>query len=119
MVDHEVHAGLAQHGGAQPGGDGLLQHRHHARVHVDDLGVPAPVFSDWLVKGHRVHVPAPHAALAHVSLAAGHEAGHLHVAVRGAHLAHHLATSIIIQTRYRVALSLSTFLKLWNAECGS
>ena len=67
------------------------------------------------MKGHRVDVPAPHAALAHVALAAGHEAGHLHVAVRGAHLAHHLAI-IIIQTRYRVVLSLIHLLEA--VECG-
>ena len=80
-VHHHVHAGLPDHRGAELGGDGLLQHRHHPGVHVDDLGVPAA-----------------DAALAHVALAAGHEAGHLEAGVRGAHLGHHLLETVELRS---------------------
>ena len=62
------------------GGDLLLEHREHVGIHVDYLGVSS---SD--------------AALAHVVLAAGHEAGQLQVGVRG-------------------SISVITFLKLWKAD---
>ena len=76
-VDHHVHAGLPDHGGAKFGGDRLLEHGHDPGVHVDHLGVAAP-----------------NAALPHVTLAAGHEAGHLQSRVRGAHLSHHLLKAV-------------------------
>ena len=72
---------LSEDCGTELGTDGLLEQGHHLQVHVDHLGVPAP-----------------HAALAHVALAAGHEAGHLHLAVGGAHLAQDLHHIINLRT---------------------
>ena len=76
-VDHHIHAGLADDSGTQLGGDALLQHGKHPGVHVDDLSISS---SD--------------ATLAHVSLAAGHEAGTLQLGVGGAHLCHHLLETV-------------------------
>ena len=76
-IHHHVHAGLPDHCGAELGGDGLLKHREHPGVHVDDLGVAAP-----------------DPALAHVALAAGHEARHLQSRVGGAHFCHHLFETV-------------------------
>ena len=59
------------------GGDRLLEHHEHIGIHVDQLGVSP---SD--------------AALAHVALAVGHEAGQLQVGVRGSHLSHHLLEAV-------------------------
>ena len=38
-VHHNIHASLPYYSGAQLGGDGLLQHGHHPRVHVDHLSI--------------------------------------------------------------------------------
>ena len=44
----------------------------------------------WVSSCADLSIASPDAALAHVALAAGHEAGHLHLGVGRAHLHHHL-----------------------------